>query len=78
LPDSLDAKHQETVDKLTALAGKGFDDAYIAGMTKGHTQDASAFKTESAATQDADVKSFVDKSIPVVEGHLQHITAMKK
>jgi putative membrane protein len=78
LPDSLDAKHQAMVDKLTALTGSAFDDAYIAGMIKGHKKDAKAFKAEAAATQDADIKSFLDKSIPVVEAHLQHITAMKK
>jgi putative membrane protein len=78
LPNSLDAKHQEMVDKLTALTGSEFDDAYIAAMIKGHKKDAKAFKAEAAATTDADIKSFLDKSIPVVEAHLQHITAMKK
>ena len=78
LPDSLDAKHQGMVDKMAALTGPAFDDAYIADMIKAHKNDAKAFKAESAATQDADIKSFLDKSIPVVDGHLQRITAMKK
>src|ERR1019366_8437521 len=78
LPDSLDAKHQGMVDKMSALSGSEFDNAYIAGMIKDHKMDAKEFKAESAATQDADVKSFVDKSIPVVEAHLQHVTALKK
>jgi len=78
LPDSLDATHQAMVDKLTALTGSEFDDAYIAAMIKGHKKDARAFKAESTATQDADIKSFLDKSIPVVEAHLQHVKAMKK
>jgi putative membrane protein len=78
LPDSLDAKHQAMVDKLTALTGSEFDNAYITAMIKGHKKDAKAFKAESAATQDADIKSFLDKSIPIVEAHLQHVTAIKK
>jgi len=78
LPDSLDAKHQGMVDKMAALTGSEFDDAYVAAMIKGHTKDARVFKAEAAATQDADVKSFLDKSIPVVDGHLRHVTAMKK
>jgi putative membrane protein len=78
LPDSLDAKHQGMVDKMGALTGSEFDDAYIASMVKAHTKDAKAFKGESAATQNADIKSFLDKSIPVVEQHLKHITTMKK
>ena len=78
LPDSLDAKHQGMVDKMAALTGSEFDDAYIARMIKGHNKDSKEFKAESAATKDADIKSFLDKSIPVVDEHLQRITAMKK
>jgi putative membrane protein len=78
LPDSLDAKHQKMVDKLAAQTGSEFDDAYIAGMIKDHKMDAKEFKAESAETKDADIKSFVDKSIPVVDEHLKRITAMKK
>jgi putative membrane protein len=78
LPDSLDAKHQAMVDKMAVLTGPGFDDAYINGMIKAHQKDATAFKAEAAATQDAAIKSFLDKSIPIVEAHLQHVTAMKK
>jgi predicted outer membrane protein len=47
-------------------------------MVKGHKMDAKAFKAESVATTDADIKSFVDKSLPVVAMHLEHIKAMKK
>ena len=78
LPDSLNAKHQGMVDKMAALTGSAFDDAYIAAMIKDHKKDAKAFKAESDATKDADIKSFVDKSIPVVEEHLKLITTMKK
>jgi putative membrane protein len=78
LTDSLDAKHQGMVNKLAALSGSDFDEAYIAAMVKGHKMDAKAFKAESAATTDADIKSFVDKSLPVVQMHLEHIQAMRK
>jgi putative membrane protein len=78
LPDSLDAKHQAMVDKMAALTGSEFDNAYIAGMIKDHKMDAKEFKAVSAETKDADIKSFVDKSIPVVDGHLKRITAMKQ
>jgi putative membrane protein len=78
LPDSLDAKHQRMVDKMAALNGSAFDKVYIASMIKDHKMDVKEFKAESAATKDTDIKSFVDKSLPVVESHLQQITAMKK
>jgi putative membrane protein len=78
LSDSLDPKHQGMVDKMAALTGSEFDNAYIAGMIKDHKMDAKEFKAESAETKDADIKSFLDKSIPVVDEHLKHVTAMKK
>lgn len=78
LPDSLDATHQKMVDKLMALTGSEFDKAYIAGMFNGHKKAIKAFKAESAETRDAGVKSFADKSIPVLEEHLKLITAIKK
>ena len=78
LPDSLDAKHQGMVDKMAALTGSEFDTAYVADMVKDHRMDAKEFKAESAETKDADVKSFLDKSIPVVDEHLKRIIAIKK
>lgn len=78
LPDSLDTKHQGMVDRMAALKGADFDNAYIAAMLKGHKADADAFKSESVETQDTDIKSFVDKSFPVVTQHLERISSMKK
>lgn len=78
VPESLDAKHQMMVDKMSALSGSAFDEAYIAAMVKDHKMDAKEFKAESASTTDADIKSFVNKSLPVIERHLEHIQAMKK
>jgi len=78
LPTSLNAKHQEMIDKLTALPGDKFDAAYLADVHKGHAKDAKDFKAEAADTKDADIKSFVDKYAPVVNEHLEHINALKK
>jgi putative membrane protein len=78
LPDDLNEKHQRMVDKMTALSGSAFDEAYIAAMVKDHKMDAKEFKAESAATKDADIKRFVDKSLPVVQKHLEQIQAIKK
>ena len=60
------------------MTGAEFDEAYIANMIKDHKMDAKEFQAESVATKDSDIKTFVDKSIPVVTQHLSHITAMKK
>ena len=78
LPDGLDAKHQAMYDKLAALSGPDFDKEYIASMIKAHKKDLKSFKKESADTQDADIKSALDKAIPVVEMHLNMIEGIKK
>lgn len=75
---TLDPKHQGMVDKMTTLTITEFDDAYIAAMVKDHEMDAKEFKAESATTTDAEIKAFVDKSIPVVAEHLKRVTALKK
>lgn len=78
LADTVDAKHQEELDKMAALTPAGFDEAYIAAMIKGHKTVAKEFKAEAVLTQDPDIKSFLEKSAPVVEGHLKHAAAMNK
>lgn len=66
------------INKLTALTGAEFDDAYITDMINDHKMDAKKFQDESSATKDTDIKNFVDKSIPAVVQHLSHITDTKK
>jgi len=78
LPYSLDADHQGIVDRMAALPVSAFDDAYISAMIDEHTEEAKAFKAESAQTKDGDLDSFLAKYIPVVAEHLKHITEMKK
>lgn len=77
VPATLDAEHQATVDKMTTLSAEDFDEAYLAAMIKGHKSTAKAFKAEAAATSDADIKAFLDKSLPVVQSHLKRLKAMK-
>jgi putative membrane protein len=78
LPYSLDANHQMMVDKMAALTGSEFDNAYIKGMIKDHKMDAKEFKSEDTGTKDQDIKDFLDKTIPVVDEHLKIIKAMKE
>ena len=78
LPHRLDAEHQGMVDRMAALTGSRFDNAFLIVMIQVHEKDAKAFKAESAATQDADIKHFLDAATPIVQSHLQQATALKK
>lgn len=78
LPDRLDTNNQGLVDKMAALTGEEFDQAYIGAMITAHKEESAQFKTVSDKTKDADIQSFVDKCISVVDAHLKRIVAMKK
>jgi putative membrane protein len=71
LPSALDAKHKATVDRLSKLSGDAFDRAYMRDMVADHVQDVAAFKRESQAGKDADVKAFASKTLPTLEDHLK-------
>jgi len=62
------------VDKMAALTGSEFDDAYITGMIKDHKMDAKDFKAESAKTKTPEIKaSWINPS--GCNEHLKRITA---
>jgi putative membrane protein len=71
LPSDLPAAEKATYDRLSKLSGAAFDHAYMADMVKDHEKDIAAFKSESTAGKDADVKSWAGKTLPTLEKHLQ-------
>jgi len=77
LPDALDPKHQEIYDKLASLQGADFDNEYVAAMIKGHQAAVRLFKRASGG-QDTDIKSFADKTLPVIQEHLTMVKTMNK
>jgi len=78
LPDRLDVEHRWMVDRLANQEPLAFDDAYLAAMIKDHNKAITAFKAESTGTRDMDIKSFVDRVIPVLEDHRKSINDLKK
>ena len=69
LPDSLPAKHREHIDMLKKKQGKEFDRAYMNMMVMDHNEDVSKFQMESKNANDADVKAFASKTLPVLRTH---------
>lgn len=73
LPTALDAKHKALAAKLEKSSGSSFDKAYARqGGVAAHKDTLAKLQKASKATKDADVKSQVDKTIPVVQEHLKH------
>ena len=71
LPDSLTAKQQRTVDKLSGLSGEEFDQEYMKTMVKDHNKDINTFQKASENLTDPAVKEFASKTLPVLKEHQQ-------
>jgi putative membrane protein len=69
LPTELDAKHKAERDRLAKLSGEAFDKAYMRLMVADHNKDVAAFKRESTAAKDPDLKAWAGKTLPTLEEH---------
>ena len=71
LPDAPLPKHQDEIDKLKEKSGTDFDKAYMDMMVSDHKKDIDMFQDAVDHNDDADVKAFASKTLPVLQGHLQ-------
>lgn len=71
LPNSMDAKHQATYDRLSKLSGAAFDRAYMADMLADHQKDVAAFRKEAQSGKDSEIKAWAAKTLPTLEEHLK-------
>ena len=71
VPKNLDAKHKEMYNALAQRSGRDFDKAYIKAMVNDHEEDAALFEAEAKNGQDADLKAFAAKTLPVIKEHLR-------
>ncbi|WP_310394814.1 DUF4142 domain-containing protein [Hymenobacter sp.] len=70
LPTDMDAEHKAMVPAMEKLSGKDFEAKYITQMEVDHQKTANTMRAHEKMTQDADVKAFIGKTVPVVEQHL--------
>jgi putative membrane protein len=73
VPAKLNDEFQGRLDKLSALAGKAFDTAYVAEMKKIHALDGGLFAKE-AKEGSGDFKAFAAETHAIV---LMHVGALK-
>ncbi len=75
LPPTLGEDHQKHVNDLQQKSGAEFDKAYISMMVDDHKKDISEFE-DAAKLDDADVKAFAQKTLPVLRTHLDSAKAI--
>jgi putative membrane protein len=78
LPDRLQPKQQEMLDKLSKLSGPAFDKAYAKDMVKDHEKDISEFRAESQMGSVPQIKQFAADTLPVIEQHLELAKTLDK
>ena len=69
LPATLNAEMLKTYDELSKKSGAAFDKAYMEDMVKDHDKDVGEFKDAQSKVKDPDLKAWIDKTLPVIEGH---------
>jgi putative membrane protein len=76
LPTRIGEDHQKKMDELKGKTGKDFDKDYMDMMEDGHESTVRDFENHQDAS-DADVKAFVNKTLPTLRMHLDSAKAIK-
>jgi putative membrane protein len=78
LPTSPSEEKQKIADDLLKKSSAAFDRAYMKEMVDDHEADIRKFESASNKVNDADVKAFVDNTLPKLRMHLDSAKAIQK
>ena len=78
LPEQPSAKDASAYRRLIGLTGTAFDQAYAQAEVSDHQQDIALFRKEAQSGQDPTVKSFAQKTLPLLVQHLQLAQALNR
>jgi putative membrane protein len=70
IPKGIDTGKDRTIEQLVSLKDQRFDRAFITDEVAAHRHAVAVFKREAEHGQDAEVKAYAAKMIPVLEKHL--------
>ncbi len=70
LPTDMDAEHKAMAPAMEKLSGKDFEAKYLSQMQTDHQKTANTMMAHEKMTQDADLKAFIGKTLPVVQQYL--------
>jgi putative membrane protein len=70
LPTKLDAKHQKLVDDLNGASNADFDKTYAKQQVDGHKEAVGLFDSYAKKGDNAALKAFAQKTLPVIQQHL--------
>lgn len=77
-PKSMSDASQVEYDKLTTLQGAAFDQEYIRAMVQAHQSAVNMFEKEIQAGNDKPVQDWANKTLPMLQHHLQMAQQLEK
>lgn len=77
LPPAPGGDHMDHIKSLSKKSGRDFDRDYMKMMVDDHKDDIDAFEKESKDGNDADVKAFATKTLPILRMHLDSAKAVQ-
>ena len=78
LPMAVSDESQKDIDDCSKKTGREFDKAYISDMVKKHQATIDMFEDAANKSNDADVKTFINNTLPKVREHLDSAKAIQK
>jgi putative membrane protein len=76
IPNTLPADKQKMLDQMKNTKGTAFDKHYMGMMLSDHKKDVAEFKEEANKAKDPDLKAWVNKTLPVLQRHLDSAQAI--
>jgi putative membrane protein len=76
-PTKLQGDPEVAYKHLKKLSGAKFDAAYVKIMVGDHDKTVAAFEDASSKAKDPSLKAFIDKTLPVLRQHKEHIHAIE-
>lgn len=78
LPDSVGDAEKKDYNALNKKSGADFDKAFIKNMISDHNSAIDLFEKCADKSKDADVKTFIDNTLPKLRNHLDSAKAIQK
>ncbi len=74
LSSANDPDADKAIASLEKKSGADFDKAFLKELEKGHKACVSSFEDAAKDVTDPNLKEWVNKSLPTIKGHLDHIS----
>lgn len=78
IPTSLPADMQKHLDAMKAMKGAAFDKHYMSMMNDDHKKDIDKFQKAAGSSGDAQLKTWAQNTLPVLQKHMDSVTAIRK